>query len=109
MILKTYITAIAALALLLTVSVQAVACFSSYTYTQPWGCYPAGTVALSSSGGTGSYLGCPGCPGCPDNPERQPGEPGCYNLGCPGCPGCPDGNATPVNPGDPGCMAYGYL
>ncbi|HEY3272243.1 MAG TPA: hypothetical protein VGJ92_00700 [Methanocella sp.] len=97
--MRTYITAIAALALLFTISMQAGASFSPGIYAQSSGFYPA-------SGGT--YLGCPGCPGCPDNPERQPGAPGCYGLGCPGCPGCPDGNVTPVNPGDPGCMACGY-
>jgi hypothetical protein len=102
--LRTYITLVAALGLLLTMTVHVGACYSSGA------CMPVGAGAMPLYGsGVGTYLGCPGCPGCPDNPDRQPGAPGCYGLGCPGCPGCPDGNGTIANPGGPGCLAYGCL
>jgi hypothetical protein len=82
--LKAFITAVAALALLLTITLTAGACNSPGSYAQPAGYYPAYTPAISQYG-IDTY------------------------LGCPGCPGCPDGNGTPANPGDPGCLAYGYL
>lgn len=82
MLRKTFIVVIVALALLLSMTLQAGACVSSGTFAQPAGLYPAYTTYASSvpQYGTSSYvsLGCPGCPGCPDNPVRDPAKPGCY-------------------------------
>jgi hypothetical protein len=64
--------AIAALVLLLTISVPANACLSPGMYAEP------ASVCLAGGVGAGLSMGCPGCPGCPDNPVRDPNEPGCY-------------------------------